>query len=229
MKKKISNKRKTSKAERQKLLHILASILAISFLLVILRNNLTGGNLNGRRPGSQNGGAGRAPSIEKPEIKEDFLTKNKYSRPGKILRKVDGIVVHYVANPGSTAQDNRDYFEGLAKTKERKASSHFLIGLDGEIIQCIPLKEMAYCSNEANTHTISVECCHPKKDGKFSDKTYASLVDLVSWLCDTYGLTEEDVIRHYDVTGKICPKYFVDHPDSWDSFREDIKSRLANQ
>jgi N-acetylmuramoyl-L-alanine amidase CwlA len=39
-------------------------------------------------------------------------------------------------------------------------------------------------------------------------------------------LTEEDVIRHYDITGKICPKYFVDDEDAWMQFKTDVKAIL---
>ncbi len=164
--------------------------------------------------------------LGRPEIIQDFLTPNSYSRSEIKIGKVRGIVVHYVANPGSSAKENRDYFEGLKDTHLTKASSHYVIGIEGEIIQCIPLDEISYASNDRNNDTISIECCHPGKDGKFSEATYASLLDLVCWLCDTYGLKSSDVIRHYDVTGKECPLYFVRHPDKWQEFRQDIDSRL---
>ena len=54
------------------------------------------------------------------------------------------------------------------------------------------------------------ECCHPDETGIFNQKTYQSMVDLCAWLCLKFDLDENDVIRHYDVTGKICPKYFVE-------------------
>jgi N-acetylmuramoyl-L-alanine amidase CwlA len=54
------------------------------------------------------------------EIKQELLTKNEFSRPGKILDRVAGIVVHWVGNPKSTAKSNRDYFEGL-KNQNAKA------------------------------------------------------------------------------------------------------------
>ena len=135
-------------------------------------------------------------------------------------------MIHYVANPGSTARENRDYFENLKDTHLTKASSHFIIGLDGEIIQCIPLDEISYASNERNSDTISIECCHPGKNGKFNKKTYRSLTQLTAWLCASYGLTDADVIRHYDVTGKMCPKYFVKHEDAWMDFLSDIAEKL---
>ena len=49
----------------------------------------------------------------------------------------------------------------------------------------------------------------------FTDATYRSLVQLTAWLCAKYDLTADQVIRHYDVTGKICPKYFVEDEDAW--------------
>lgn len=137
-----------------------------------------------------------------PEMDVQLLDINPYSRPGTIIDHVNGIVVHYTANPGSTAQDNRDYFNGLKDSHETSASSNFVIGLEGEIIQCIPTWEMAYASNDRNVDTISIECCHPDENGKFTDATYRSLVQLTAWLCAKYDLTADQVIRHYDVTGK---------------------------
>ena len=159
----------------------------------------------------------------RPYIDVQLLTPNEYSRPCIPTDKMTGIVIHYVGNPGSTAQGNRDYFENLKDTEETYASSNFIVGLEGEIIQCIPTNEIAYCSNERNINTVSIEVCHETEDGKFNDKTYASLVNLTGWLCMYLDVSPKDVIRHYDVTGKICPKYYVENEDAWDTFIEDVK------
>ena len=158
-----------------------------------------------------------------------LLTPNPYSRPQTPLEEVKGIVVHYVANPCTTAKENRNYFEQLKnQTGEdtTSVSSHFVIGLEGEIVQCVPMYEVAYASNNRNSDTISIECCHPDESGKFYDSTYQSLVGLCAYLCSEFDLNPEDVIRHYDVTGKICPKYFVDHPEEWETFHEDVKKAI---
>ena len=157
-----------------------------------------------------------------PDINVQLLDVNAYSRPGMETETITGIVIHYTVNPGSTAQENRDYFNSLQYSHATEASSNFIVGLDGEIIQCVPTWEVAYASNERNTDTVSIECCHPDDSGKFTDETYRSLVQLTAWLCVKFGLTEEDVIRHYDVTGKNCPKYFVEHEDAWDEFRQNV-------
>ena len=161
---------------------------------------------------------------ENVNLSEDYLTPNEYSRPQTKLKSVKGIVVHYTANPGTDAKANRDYFNGLAVSGATYASSHFIIGLDGTIIQCVPITELAYASNDRNDDTISIECCHRNKNGKFTKETYDSLVKLVAWLCDEFGLEEDDVIRHYDVTGKMCPLYYVKHEDKWAQLKNDIMS-----
>ena len=162
-----------------------------------------------------------------PPIDVQLLTPNEYSRPQIELKKIEGIVIHYLANAGSSAEANRNYFENLKDTHTTKASSHFLVGLDGEIIQCIPTTEIAYTSNDRNSNTLSIENCHPDETGKFTEATYASLVELTGWLCWRHGLNSSDIIRHYDVTGKMCPKYFIDNEDAWEQFLTDVETNIT--
>ena len=162
----------------------------------------------------------------RPDIDVELLTVNPYSRPGTETKKITGVVVHYTANPGATAMDNRNYFENLKDSHETKVSSNFVVGLEGEIVQCVPTWEEAYASNSRNIDTVSIECCHPDESGKFNDKTYQYMVELSAWLCLKFDLDENDVIRHYDVTGKDCPKYFVENEKAWERFRKDVGKQL---
>jgi N-acetylmuramoyl-L-alanine amidase len=177
------------------------------------------------------------------EIKVNLLTENKYSRPGTLLKAVKGIVIHWVENPGTTAQGNRNYFEslksqppGLDSKKYCYASAHYIIGLDGETIQCVPDKEVCYhvgadvytpealdrLSNNPNDSTVGIELCHPSWDGHFTEETLQSCRELVSQLLAAYSLTRDDLWRHYDITKKVCPKYFVDRTDEWDAFKASV-------
>lgn len=152
-----------------------------------------------------------------------LLTPSLYTRQQTPI-KVTKIAIHYVGNPNSSALANRNYFESLSKSKKTKASSHYIIGLDGEIIRCIPENEQSICTNSANPYALSIECCHPDSTGKFNDATYNALVELCVDICKRYGLNPlVDIIRHYDVTGKICPKWFVDNPREWDLFKSKVK------
>ncbi|MDO5152868.1 MAG: peptidoglycan recognition family protein [Eubacteriales bacterium] len=145
------------------------------------------------------------------------------SRRGVPLEGVRDIVIHYVGNPGTTAQQNRDYFNSAAS----EVSAHFVIGLEGEIIQCIPLTEKSSASNDRNRDTISIEVCHPDETGKFTDQSYAALVKLTAWLCGICSLDSSHVIRHYDITQKQCPLYFVTDKDAWQQFRQDVQAAVS--
>lgn len=154
-------------------------------------------------------------------IDQQIIDVDGDSRRGVYLEGIENIVIHYVGNPGTTAQQNRDYYAN----PDSDVSSHFVIGLKGEIIQCIPLQEKSSASNHRNKDTISIEVCHPDASGKFTEAAYDSLVKLTAWLCELCGLDSGDVIRHYDITGKQCPLYFVTNEDAWGQFRKDIRDR----
>lgn len=167
--------------------------------------------------------------VPRPDIDEQLLTVNEYSRPGTKTDGIKYIVVHYLGNPRTTAQENHDYFESLKNQDPNdenavSMSANFVIGLDGEIIQCVPEDEIAYASNSANHESISVEDCHMDETGKFNEATYYSLVKLVAYLTEKYDLGRDDIKRHYDVTPwkKACPKYYVDHEDKWEEFKDDV-------
>lgn len=165
----------------------------------------------------------KAKELELPSwIDKQIIHKHNTARTGIELVGINDIVIHYVGNPDTTAQNNRDYFD----KNDTGVSSHFVVGLDGEIIQCVPIYERSAASNNRNKDTISIEVCHPDESGKFNEKTTESLKKLCVYLCRQFSLDENDIIRHYDVTGKICPKYFVEHEDKWDEFKESIKELL---
>ena len=159
-----------------------------------------------------------------PDWTEDFLTVNEYSRPGDPLTEVNNIFVHYTANPGTSAAQNRSYFEQLKDNHERSASAHFIIGYNGEILQCVPLDEIAYAVQTRNEDSISIECCYKADNGQFTQETYDSLIRLLRWLIDAYELEPEDILRHYDCGGKKCPIYYTEHEDAWERLKEDVKN-----
>lgn len=170
-------------------------------------------------------------AVEVPDwVKQEFIRKNIFSRPDVSRRKINNIVLHYVANPGSSAEGNRNYFDSLADQDSQKGgtstSSHFIVGLEGEVIQCIPINEIAYANAPRNEDTLSIEVCHPDDTGKYSDATYESVVRLTAWLCTQLKLKSSDVVRHYDINGKLCPKYYVEHEEEWKRLRKDIDAAM---
>ena len=159
-----------------------------------------------------------------PNWSEEFLTISEYSRPGEPLTEVNNIFVHYTANPNTSAAQNRNYFENLKDNHDvRGASAHFIIGIEGEILQLVPLDEIAYAVQTRNEDSISIECCYKYDNGQFTQETYDSLIKLLAWLVDTYELEADDILRHYDCGGKKCPLYYVDHEDAWRILKQDVE------
>jgi N-acetylmuramoyl-L-alanine amidase len=191
--------------------------------------------------------------IDSLNITEALLSKNQFSRPGKPLDCVKAIVVHYLGNPGQGPHGARDYWESLKtqdaadKRPDISASAHYIVGFEGEILRTIPETEKAYhcgalsftdaaleffgdyCTDpnsSPNRVTIGVEFCHFEASGKPGAKTRASLLGLVQCLCQRYELNPLfHVWRHWDVTGKTCPKWFVDNSDEWSRFILDLTAR----
>lgn len=164
-------------------------------------------------------------------VDEKLLPINPMSRPGIKLDFVEKIVVHYVNTPGSTAIVNRNYFESLKYQDRISASVHYIIGLNGEVIKIIPEDEIAYHSGNKlfNRKSIGIENTYLDSSGKFTIDTYNSLVNLLADICNRYNLNPlKDIIRHYDITGKNCPKYYVDNPLEFEKLKKDVRNKISS-
>ena len=144
------------------------------------------------------------------------------------------IVIHYTANDGDTAAANANYF----KNKIVEASAHYFVD-DKSIFQSVPDNFVAWsvggkkyssCATTGggkwhgkctNNNSISVELCDTVKNGKndFTEATMTNAAELVRSLMKKYNVTIENVIRHFDVVGKICPKPFVEDEKAWVNFK----------
>lgn len=183
----------------------------------------------------------------KIKVREDLLPINPFTRPGKKLESIKGVVVHWTGNAGSDAVDNVKYFHHLSKQTDeddaRYASAHYFVGLSGDVIQTLPDDEVAYHvgarkyngtilekfdTTYPNNCLIGVEMCHSDWSGRFNVSTLESSVKLVASLLHKYDLTTDEVVRHYDVTGKDCPKYFVANEREYDRFLGDVDRKLRD-
>ena len=151
------------------------------------------------------------------EIKQN-LTRVNYSVNDK--REIKYIVVHYTGNKGDKAKSNTNYFKDV----NRNASAHYFVD-DDSIWQCVEDRHVAWhCGAKTyrhpkcrNVNSIGVELCNGIPD--FSDKTVNNGVWLIKELMQRYNVPIENVIRHYDVTGKLCPASLVDE-SKWKEFKD---------
>ncbi|MFB7142496.1 N-acetylmuramoyl-L-alanine amidase [Gottfriedia sp. NPDC056225] len=176
--------------------------------------------------------------------RNDFISMNKYTRPSIKLKGVKKIVIHWTANPGASAQSHQRYFNGSAIKNKTYASAHIFVD-SKEAICIIPLDEVAYHANDhyernssggvyrgvpelapnANKLSIGVEMCL-EKDGTVSQYTITRAVRVVAELCKMFKLDANDIVRHYDITHKPCPKTFIDHPERFNEFKAQVNAVL---
>ena len=80
-----------------------------------------------------------------------------------------------------------------------------------------------------NSRTIGIEMENNKPSGNLSSKTYEATVQLTAELCMEYGLSpQSSIYTHNDITGKLCPMYFVNNPGSFTQFIFDVEKEMEN-
>lgn len=147
-------------------------------------------------------------------------------------QSIQYIVMHYTANNGDTAQNNGTYFANNVA----KASAHYFVD-ENEVVQSVLDSDTAWhCGATSyvhptcrNANAIGVEMCSRiDSSGNYyiKDETVANALALVKYLMDTYGVPAENVIRHYDVTGKSCPAPWVNDTSQWTGFLENLTEEV---
>ena len=160
-------------------------------------------------------------------ITNKLIPVNRYNRPGTKHTPIK-IGIHWTGNPGSPAANGAAYQMNVAKglfpnQPDAWTSSQYVLGWEGEIIHCVPDDEMSYAASGNNAGVIHIEVCIQDSSGRFSDKAIAALGELVRELMSKYKISAENVVRHYDLTGKLCPPYYVDAA-RWAELRASITS-----
>lgn len=185
------------------------------------------------------------------QIIHDFLTINEYSRPGKKLREVLGVVLHWTANPAANAKENRDFFENKKTGLAGYASAHYIVDQNGLIIAAVPEYEIAYHTgssqrdpasgkiytdeararfgryasenNSPNNCTLGVELCPVNAAGDFSDATIKAAAELCADICSRYKLPASALTTHHNIVGwKDCPKLWTARPALFDAFQATV-------
>lgn len=160
-----------------------------------------------------------------------LLTPYNLNRLGDTSR-IKYIVLHYVGATGGAEANCRYY-----ASKYIGASAHYYVGFDGEIWQSVEDGDIAWhCGAKSyrhpecrNSNSIGMELCVRNKgsqaadsrDWYFEEATVTAAIELTRELMEKYGVPAERVIRHYDVTGKICPNpYVYNHTaHTWEAFK----------
>ncbi len=146
-------------------------------------------------------------------------------------QSIEYIVVHYTANDGDTARNNGNYFS----QPNRNASAHYFVD-ENEIIQSVKDTDTAWhCGAKSykhelcrNDNSIGIEMCSEKdNNGQYyiNQATQNRTIRLIKVLMKQYNIPIENVLRHYDVTGKLCPEPFVRNQVQWLDFKQKLTEK----
>lgn len=175
-------------------------------------------------------------------IKTQLANKANYGS-SRSLSMIKYIVIHYTGNDGDTDENNGKYF----KNNIVKASAHYFVD-DDSITQSVPDNYVAWSvggskySNASktgggkfykictNTNSISIEICDDVRNGVIypSAKTIANALELTKHLMNKYSVPKENVIRHFDVTGKFCPAYWAGTSAKNEKWKTEFWDKLAD-
>ncbi|MCM1297042.1 MAG: phage tail tip lysozyme, partial [Muribaculaceae bacterium] len=170
-------------------------------------------------------------------INRQYITKINFTDKNSTAR-IQYIVIHYFGGL-STAKNLAAYWA----REYAGASAHYVVGHEGEIFQIVEDDDVAWhCGTSGtykhsacrNSNSIGIEMAVKKKDTGtlnatdkdwyFTPETVTAAVELTRQLMKIYNVPAENVIRHYDVTGKICPNpyYYNLSESTWQAFKEAI-------
>ena len=153
-------------------------------------------------------------------FKKNLANKANYGS-SRDVSKIKYLVIHYTTNDGDTDENNGKYFANNVV----KASAHYFVDDDSVTIS-VPDNYVAWAvggnkynngggrlyGTATNSNTLSIEICDDVKNGVVypSQATIDNVIILAKIKMVEYGLDKAHVIRHYDVNGKPCPKYWVE-------------------
>lgn len=156
-------------------------------------------------------------------IKINLANKSNYGS-SRSTSSIKYLTIHYTANDGDTDEANGKYFANNIV----KSSAHYFVD-DDSVTQSVPDDYVAYhCGANKyyhsycrNANSIGIEMCDTKKNGKHdvTEKTLTNTVELAKIIMKKYNIPIENVLRHYDVTHKNCPAYFVSDEGAWLNFK----------
>lgn len=180
---------------------------------------------------------------------ERILTPYNFSDKNDIGR-IEFIVIHYFGSL-SNAKSVAQYFANAY----RGASAHYILDGGDVVYQCVEDGDIAWhCGTSGtyfhprcrNSNSLAIEVRPQKMDQSraghvedpdwfFDRETMLNLVQFVSYLMKKYNIPIDNVLRHYDVTHKQCPRPFtgddinkysrISGNSAWNLFKIDILER----
>lgn len=156
-----------------------------------------------------------------------ILKKNLANRANygwkRNVKDIKYIVIHFTANDGDHDEGNANYFVDDDSITQSLGDNYVAWSVGGgKYSSCAYTGGGKFYGKCSNANSLNMELCDTVRNGKsgFTKETVTNAVNLVISLMEKYDIDLNHVIRHFDVTGKLCPKPFVDNAKGWKEFKK---------
>ncbi len=107
----------------------------------------------------------------------------------------------------STVSDFASALTELTRADSSPVSAHFLIGLDGRIVQMVDTDDLAWHARQANSYSVGIEHVDNgwHQDPVRTPELYAASARLNRWLLDMYDLDVAAIRPHREYVNTACP------------------------
>lgn len=184
---------------------------------------------------------------------QDFIAPGQGVRTGTKMLGIEGLVIHWIGVCQADAYKVRGSFTGTVLGTQYISDFN-----TGDIIQVMPETEMAnhvgankytdtkralLGSKSPNRYLVGIECCIGDKAipadwstagkhmelGRPSDKQYKAMVEFSADFLARHGLGVDRLLRHYDITGKLCHVWFCKDEARWIKFKADVQAKMKGE
>lgn len=143
------------------------------------------------------------------------------------------IVIHDTGNQsgGANAEMHYRYFNSAY----RGSSANYFVDKDSIIETVDPVTKYSWHCGDGrgkngitNQNSIGIEICIPI-DGNY-EMAVSHTKDLVVCLMEVFNIPIENVVRHFDASGKICPRSMSDNGWArWDKFKKEVNQIVKEE
>lgn len=146
-------------------------------------------------------------------------------RPPRSSNDIDLVVIHITDGGARLAEQTARWFanpnQHNLRGEEIHVSAHYVVGRQGEVVQCVRHEDIAHHAGRANPRSVGIEHVVPRSEGGLTDEQYGASVRLVSWLGDQLRipLDSQHIKGHaqadHRTTHRTCPDRAFDWTEFW--------------
>ena len=145
--------------------------------------------------------------------------------PARTLQDISMIVIHITDGGATRAEQTARWFANPRQRNPRgdeiHVSAHYVVGRDGEVVQCVRHEHIAHHAGTANPYSVGIEHVVPRSEHALTQAQYRASAELVTWLGQTLRIpfSSQNIKGHAEAdrrtSHRTCPDRAFDWTELW--------------